>query len=215
MKKLLIQKKRKSLLKDCKFTLIELLVTIAIIAILASILLPSLQKARLYAQDASCKNNMRQFNLALSNYSDDFDGYLIPSKARQPGGADWPWFRLARSKLEYVNDYKLFYCPSEKRDLSTIHYATNFFIHGDAHPTNPQNMTKTSQIRKASIAISYFDQAKVDASGYMHTRMDPGWGGYRHLNKCNFSYVDGHVVGRTYNYFRSMGYSKSTALTYR
>ncbi len=45
------------------FTLIELLVVIAIIALLMAILMPALQKAREQAEDAICRNNMRQIGL--------------------------------------------------------------------------------------------------------------------------------------------------------
>ena len=53
------------------FTLIELLVVISIIGILASILLPSLQKARLKAKEALCKNNLKQMVLGEMLYGDD------------------------------------------------------------------------------------------------------------------------------------------------
>ena len=79
------------------FTLIELLVVVAIIALLISILLPSLSRAREQARVVKCASMMRQIGIVNHMYANEFDGKYVPIKTSMdpyPGGGYYRWHSL-------------------------------------------------------------------------------------------------------------------------
>ena len=54
--------------KRCAFTLVELMIVIALLGLLIAFLLPAIQAARENSRATGCRNNLKQFGIALSNY---------------------------------------------------------------------------------------------------------------------------------------------------
>jgi len=123
------------------FTLIELLVVIAIVALLISILLPALSRARQTAQSAICASNQRQLVTGWLMYSDDHQGFAM-SHLRTNGADRQYWYgseNLLTQSLDHskgsLNPYlsdvpgdtSVFECPNQPKDSYHSQGSTDTF----------------------------------------------------------------------------------------
>lgn len=168
------------------FTLIELLVVIAIIAILAAILFPVFQNARIKAQGASCLNCMKQIGMAHSMYIDENNGFLVPvglfgNSALH--GTIWPEPPLHLTGAiywpdilsKYVRKGAIHKCPSAKYfGIGMNHPQLGFWLDVNRPDTTP----KLSVIVHPSQTVCFADTGTIanydesDPDKWTDTNMD-------------------------------------------
>jgi len=189
------------------FTLIDLLVVIAIIAILASLLLPALSGAKQRAKATQCVGNLRQWNLALSLYLHE-NSDAIPRRGQgvQPlVELDRPdaWFNAlpplvglptyetlaTNGMMLKPGDHTIYVCPTAQPTAHTnfLPYAMNFYLSPTSRPT-PHRLPEIP--RPDSLAF-------MADGGCAYSSTVPSAMPYsaqpRHVKRANLSLLDGHV----------------------
>jgi len=101
------------------FTLIELLVVIAIIALLMSILMPALAKAKKQANLVLCQSNLKQWGAIFSAYTNDNDGYFQEGWKGDSSGLNNNWWMDA-TRPYYGNQGDIRCCPAAANINKTV-----------------------------------------------------------------------------------------------
>jgi len=129
------------------FTLIEMLVVIAIVAILSSLLLPALGKARQTATRMACMSSQKQLGLGVKMYAFDNNGWHPPVQYKDESDADSWWWPLALFQAGVITDTKYgsayslppnrYHCPS-----ATTAHCGGYALNGWCYWGTPPAWTK-------------------------------------------------------------------------
>jgi prepilin-type N-terminal cleavage/methylation domain-containing protein/prepilin-type processing-associated H-X9-DG protein len=179
------------------FTLIELLVVVAIIALLISILLPSLGKARQIALSVSCAGNLRQCAIATNMYAFDYNQAFPYPTTTLDESCLWfnaidPYLQTqanaARTGVAGGRTYTKFkQCPALAGTLggsvnyggtggqnATTEYCRSYKMNSMLRRNNPYSEAKSYMVRAPANFVEYGDGMAMDFTGDVLSQYDNG-----------------------------------------
>ena len=214
------------------FTLIELLVVIAIIALLLSILMPSLNKVKEQAKLTVCLSNQRQLGYAYVMYAIDHDDKLVTGisgwfdyRFEFDGWVNWHDPNPASLEIQaeavkagllwpYIQHIGAFTCPKgQKSDVRTYNIVASLsYLFKASDTTGAPYVEKMSNIRRASERVVFIDEGYTMPFPWGVYYDRPSWASrlpHSHSMGVTFSFADAHVEYCKWKDPRTIEYSIS------
>ena len=168
--------------KHRAFTLVELIVVVAIIVILAAILYPVFARYDYPDRKSSCTSNLKQLALGMKQYIQDYDEKYPPTENALGG-----WGTLI---FPYVKSDAIFQCPSDKNraDKTTDYFINARLASVQEKKLNSPSLTILMGDGKGDQTLNYHLSQLPDA--WRTDEKSPAW---RHLERANYLFADGHV----------------------
>jgi prepilin-type N-terminal cleavage/methylation domain-containing protein len=213
------ERQTKTRIRSVLFTLIELLVVVAIIAILTSLLLPAVGKAKSKVREVDCLSQLKGLYTASLNYSGDYNDFTPPNATLSVSGCYWQQLIVSLDYVQVPASSKglteggpagLFLCSAETRkevggksewnSWKGSHYGHNTYLNWQMGADDPTHWSQFTRVPKPSEVSFLGDKEgsnnRPETYGYSDDALALFNDKFRHSGNMSVLFAEGHGESR-------------------